>query len=200
MPGFSGKPDAEHIRRMHTHLARIWSDAHSTFKLVDTFYERTVALWEGGIKRPNIHTLKPRSIVDTALDQLMGHEAQSHRFGEDEGTAEDRDQVEKTINAIFHQTALKETSLTFKQAGKNIILYGYSVIEDSIDSITLSAAREEKPERETNEDKEDFDQRLRLHHHRKKTAMPFRIRAPHPTTVLMDPMQKEPRMAIKMGA
>lgn len=199
MTSFSDKPDIDHIKRMQTHLSRIWTEAHGIFRTVDTYYERTFQLWERGINRPNIHTLKPRSIVDTALDQLMGHEAQAHRFGEDETGAENRDETEKAVNAIFRQAALKESSLSFKAAGKNLILYGYSIIEDDIDGMTLSIAREEKPEREKREDEEDFDQRTRLWQHRKKTAMPFRIRAPHPTTVLMDPMRKEPQLVIKLG-
>ena len=143
--------------------------------------------------------MKPRSIIDTALDQLMGHEAQVHRFGEDEGKAEERDQVEKSMNAIFRQTALQEISLSHKQAGKNLLLYGYAVVEDSIDGLTLSIAESEKPDQESGEGDDDFEQRIRLWEHKKKSAMPFRIRAPHPVTVLMDPMRKEPRVAIKVG-
>jgi len=198
MVDLAEKPTTGSIKDMHQHLARIWMEAHGVFKLVDTFYERTFDLWEHGVKRPNLHPMKPRSIIDTALDQLMGHEAQVHRFGEDESKAEDRDQVEKTMNAIFRQAALQEVSLSHKQAGKHLLLYGYSIVEDSIHGPTLQVAQSDKPEQETGEDKKDFEMRIRLWQHRQKTAMPFRIRAPHPTTVLMDPMHKEPRVAIKV--
>ena len=192
------KPTAGSIKEMHQHLQRIWNEAHGIFRLVDTYYERTFALWERGSNRPNLHPMKPRSIVDTALDQLMGHEAQVHRFGDQEGEAEERDQVEKTMNAVFRQAALQEVSLSFKQAGKHLLLYGYTVIEDSIDGPTLQVAQSEKPEKDSGEGTDDFHIRTRLWEHRKKTAMPFRIRAPHPTTVLMDPMHKDPRVAIKV--
>jgi len=193
------KPTEESIRQLIQHFTRIWSEAHGIFREVETYYERTFALWEKGSNRPNLHPLKPRSIIDTALDQLMGHEAQCHRFGEDEGEAEERDNVEKAMNAIFRQTALQEASLSFKQAGKNLLLYGYTVVEDSIDGVTLAVAESEKPEKETGEGNDDFRQRVRLWEHKKKSAMPFRIRAPHPSTVLMDPTHKEPRVAIKVG-
>lgn len=199
MVDLAEKPTIESIKQIIQHFERIWSDAHGIFRTVDTYYERTFRLWESGSNRPNLHPLKPRSIIDTALDQLMGHEAQTHRFGEDEGGAEDRDQVEKAMNAIFRQAALQESSLSFKQAGKHLLLYGYSVIEDSIDGLTLSVAESEKPDKEPGEGDDDFKQRLRLWEHKKKSAMPFRIRAPHPATVLMDPMRKEPRVAIKIG-
>jgi len=199
MVDIAEKPTIESIKQMIQHYERVWSDAHSIFRLVDTFYERTFALWERGSNRPNIHPMKPRSIIDTALDQLMGHEAQSHRFGEDEGKTEERDQVEKAMNAIFRQATLKEVSLSFKQAGKNLLLYGYTVVEDSIDGLTLSIAESDKPDRENGEGEDEFKQRIRLWEHKKKSAMPFRIRAPHPVTVLMDPMRKEPRVAIKVG-
>ena len=196
MVNLSDKPTIESIQQIKTHYERIWNDAHGVFRMVDTFYDRTFKLWDDGVKRPTIHPMKPRSIIDTALDQLMGHEAQTHRFGEED--SEDRDEVEKAMNAIFRQAALQEVSLSFKGAGKNLILYGYAIIEDSIDSFSLSVAKAEQPTRETGEDDEDFNQRMRLHKHRKKTVMPFRIRAPHPVTVLMDPQKKEPRVAIKI--
>ena len=198
MADLSEKPTVGSIKDMHQHLRRIWDESHEIWRTIDTYYERTFALWEKGSSRPNLHPMKPRSIIDTALDQLMGHEAQVHRFGEDEGKAEERDQVEKTMNAVFRQAALQEVSLSFKQAGKHLLLYGYTIVEDSIDGPTLQVAQSEKPEQETAEDREDFQMRVRLWEHRKKTAMPFRIRAPHPTTVLMDPMHKEPRVAIKV--
>jgi len=199
MVDLAEKPTIDSIKVMHQHLENIWREAHGIFRTIDTYYERTFALWEKGANRPNLHPMKPRSIIDTALDQLMGHEAQSHRFGEDEGKAEERDQVEKAMNAIFRQAALQEISLSFKQAGKNLLLYGYTVIEDSIDGLTLSIAESSKPTVENGEDDDDFKQRIRLWEHKKKSAMPFRIRAPHPVTVLMDPMRKEPRVAIKVG-
>jgi hypothetical protein len=192
------KPDVASIKDMHQHLQKIWNESHGIWRTIDTYYERTFSLWEKGSNRPNLHPMKPRSIVDTALDQLMGHEAQVHRFGEDEGKAEERDQVEKTMNAVFRQTALQEVSLSFKQAGKHLLLYGYTIVEDSIDGPTLKVAQSEKPEQDSGEGDDDFRMRVRLWEHRKKTAMPFRIRAPHPTTVLMDPMHKEPRVAIKV--
>lgn len=199
MADLAEKPTTESIKQMIEHFGRIWSDAHAIFRLVDTYYERTFPLWEKGSNRPNLHPLKPRSIIDTALDQLMGHEAQTHRFGEDEGKAEERDQVEKAMNAVFRQAALRETSLSFKQAGKHLLLYGYSVIEDSIDGLTLSVAQSDRPDEEDGEGPDEFKQRVRLWEHKKKAAMPFRIRAPHPVTVLMDPTQKDPKAAIKIG-
>lgn len=198
MVDLAEKPTAELITQMKTHFERLWAETHTIMKMVDPFYERTFALWELGTNRPNLHPMKPRSIIDTALDQLMGHEAQVHRFGEDEGEQEDRDEVEKAMNAIFRQAGLQEVSLTHKQAGKHLLMYGYAIIEDSIDGMTLQMAQSEKPEKDTREGEDDFKQRIRLWEHRKKTAMPFRIRAPHPVTVLMDPMQKQPRVAIKV--
>jgi len=197
MVDLAEKPTSVSIKEMHQHLQRIWNQAHGIWKTIDTYYERTFRLWEVGSNRPNLHPMKPRSIVDTALDQLMGHEAQIQRFGEDEGKAEERDQVEKAMNAIFRQAALQEVSLSHKQAGKHMLLYGYAITEDSIDGPTLQIAQSEKPEQE-GEDDDDFKMRIRLWEHRQKTAMPFRIRAPHPTTVLMDPMHKDPRVAIKV--
>lgn len=199
MVDLADKPTIESIKVMHQHLENIWRDAHGIFRIIDTYYERTFALWEPKANRPNLHPMKPRSIIDTALDQLMGHEAQVHRFGEDEGKAEDRDQVEKAMNAIFRQAALQEVSLSFKQAGKHLLLYGYSVIEDSIDGLTLSIAESDKPDKEDGEGDDEFNQRIRLWEHKQKSAMPFRIRAPHPVTVLMDPMRKAPKVAIKVG-
>lgn len=199
MPSFDEKPTVESIIQMANHLEKVWQDAHNRWKIADEYYNRDFPLWNPGSNRPVFHPAKSRSVVDTAVDQLLGFEPQVERFPEKVDQKEAADSGELAIRALFHQTSLLEPSLTFKEAGKNLTLYGYAVIEDDVDSFELSLAREDAPEQDKGESDEDFERREALWTHRRKTVMPFRNRAPHPADVLLDPSQKQPRIAIKRG-
>jgi hypothetical protein len=94
------------------------------------------------------------------------------------------------------EASLHEPTLTWKQVGKHLLLYGYAVVEDGLDSMIMGQRRE-KPKRGRNEPQDEYERRLRVHTNAVKSMMPFRTRAPHPSRVLLDPMEKQPRMAVK---
>lgn len=189
------KPDAKTIRQLTTHFERVWRRTHTWNSVRDEFYNRTFALWPKGSTRPVFRPGKARSIIDHAVDQLLGSDPTIERFGDDK--AEANDQVEKALRSIFHQVALQSTSPAITDIKKHLLLYGYTVWEDDLDSADLELAQSKKPERETNEDPDDFKQRERTWGHKQRAAMPFRVLAPHPNDVLLDPGQKVPKVAIK---
>lgn len=190
------KPDAGMIQGMRTHLARVWTQTHAWNVTRDTFYNRTYPLWPAGVNRPILRPGKARSIIDHGVDQLLGSSPTVERFGDTKKV--ENDQVELAMQAMFHQIGLQEPSLSFKEAAKNLLLYGYTIVEDDLDSVDLALARSDKPTQDAGEDEEDFKMRERRWKHKKKAVMPFRIHAPHPNDVLLDPLQKVPRVAIKL--
>jgi hypothetical protein len=78
---------------------------------------------------------------------------------------------------------LQEINLTWKQAGKHELLYGYAVVEDGLDPVVMSQLND--PE-SYNLDPSD-----------RKYLFPFRQRAPHPARVLLDPRSKTPDEGVK---
>ena len=197
MPSLDEKPTSSIIQQQEQHLRSVWSQTHTFNRKRDSFYNRTYQLWATGVNRPVLRPGKPRAIIDHAVDQLLGSAPTIRRFGETK--KEQNDEVEKALQSIFHQVALQEHSLTFKQAAKHLMAYGYTVVEDDLDSRDLALARSDKPTKGESEDADDFNQRERLWRHKKRAVMPFRIRAPHPNSVLLDPAQRIPRVALKVS-
>ena len=60
MVDLAEKPTEQSIKQIKQHFEGIWRDTHGIMREVDTYYERTFALWEKGAKRPDLHPMKPR--------------------------------------------------------------------------------------------------------------------------------------------
>jgi len=142
--------------------------------------------------------MRARSIIDHAVDRQLAHEPTIHRepVGQGEEHRKKADKVEPALRAIMRHVALEEISLPWKQAAKHLMLYGYAVIEDGLDSVVMNKRRN-KPTKKRGEASEDYDTRVRLWENLKRSMVPFRTRTPHPARVLMDPTRKRPNMAIK---
>lgn len=197
MPGFEEKPTTEHIKQQVKYLEDVWRDTHQLWEMCDAYYDRTFEIWDPKSKRPRIHPATPRSLIDTAVAQMMGHEPTFERFPRDLSRKDDADTGEKALAAIFRQKELLETDAPTETLKKHMMLYGYAILEDDIDSTDLNFHEQSAPVQENGEDNETFQRRKAFYEHRKKSLMPFRSRAPHPADVLIDPSHKNPRIAIK---
>ena len=142
--------------------------------------------------------MRGRSTVDHAVDHQLAHEPAvlSLPAGEGEEHKRRADNVEPALRSILNEAAALETTLTWKQVGKHLLLYGYAVVETSVDGDCL-ARRRNKPRRLRGETTEEFDMRMNVWEHQRKTMMPFRTVAHHPARVLLDPLRKDPRMGVR---
>jgi len=193
------KPTPALIQEHRKYLGDLWSNTHAKWETIDTYYNRTFKLWPDGMDRPDWYIpMRSRALVDHAVDHQLAFEPLVHRAPAGIGEEHKRraDQLEPALKAIMDEAQLQEPNLTWKQVGKHLLLYGYAVVEDGLDTTTMQARRD-KPKKARSESPEDFQGRTRLWEHRKKTMMPFRTRAVHPARVLLDPLKKEPRLAIK---
>ena len=198
---FDEKPTVESIRQMVRHLEGVWSRTHAKWQVVDSYYQQEYRLWPEGLDRPEwLKPARSRSIVDHATDHQLAHDPIVSRpaTGDEEEDRAKADRVEPALKSILDEAALLEPTLTWKQAGKHMLLYGYAVIEDALDTGVMQARRN-KIRRGKGESDEEFNQRQRVQTNKSRTMMPFRVRAPHPSRVLLDPSEKEPRIAIKHG-
>jgi len=80
-----------------------------------------------------------------------------------ERTAQTRDLPRNWIapDSILEHIALEEISLPWKQAAKHMMLYGYTVVEDSLDGEIMSQRRD-KPTRKRSETDQEYTTRLRI--------------------------------------
>jgi len=193
------KPDASTVDSMHSHLSGVWNRTHTErWPLVDTYYNNTFPLWPTGSNRPEwLRPSRGRAIIDHAVDHLLAFEPVLRRFpsSQEEEDKVMADNIEKIMQSIMNRAAIIENTLTWKQAGKHLLMYGYAIVNDAVSALDLRSSRE-APKKKTNETDTNFERRLAVFEHKKKTLMPFRTRAPHPQRVLMDPSNKEPRVAI----
>lgn len=189
------KPTKEFIERRAGHLRALWSDAHTQWIKADKFYHQENQVWENK-KRTALYTARAPSIIDTAVDNFLSGDPRVHRppAGRGKKHQERADNIEPWMRAILIQTSMLEPVPTWKQIAKHMALYGYAVVEGPF---LNSEERPEKPVRDKGEDKEDFASRMSMWQNETRTWMPFRIRAPHPARVFLDPLEKTPREAIK---
>jgi len=199
MPSYETKPDAKTILTKHGHLKQLWSRAHSKWQDIDTYYQRTFRLWDEGVDRPSFRPARSTAIVDHAVDNQLAFDPMVHREPAGRGRAHEAraDNIEPWVKAVLEETSLLEPQLTWKQIGKYLIMYGYTVVDGPVLSMEH---RPPKVSRKKGEDDEDWKKREALYNNEKLTWMPFRIRATHPARVLMNPMEKQPQEAIKTVA
>lgn len=197
------RPDREIIERHSAHLQELWRNTHDKWKnKYDAYYFRTFDIWDkrkDNAERPEwLRPARPTSIVDNAVDHQLASDPKVHRFPVGEGDVHktNADLVEKGLTALLNEVALWEPSLTWKVLGKHLVHYGYAVSEVGLDSKTLTR-RSAEPKQEAGETDTEFQTRERKYRQFLRTGIPFRIRAPHPGDVLLDPLEKRPTLAIK---
>ena len=196
---YDDKPTVESIRQMTRYLQDLWARTHTKWQEIDSYYQQTFKIWPEGMNRPEwLKPARSRSIVDHAVDHQLAYEPMIHRWPSTQTEASKRraDQLEPAMKAILDEASLFEPNLTWKQVGKHLLLYGYAVVEDGLDSMCM-AERREKPKKGRGEPQDEYDRRVRIPRNAAKSMMPFRTRAPHPSRILLDPTEKEPRIAVK---
>jgi len=198
---FEDEPTPTVIDAYRTHLKEVWANAHRKWEQYDSYYFRTYSIWEGeeSHTRPGwLKPARPTSLVDNAVDHQLASEPTPHRHParQSEESRSNADRVEEALKAIMDEAALLEPALTWKQVGKSLVHLGYAVHELGLDSNVLQR-RADEPIKGPDDSDDDFKANQRLHDHYRRTAMPFRTRAPHPARILLDPWEKRPRIAIR---
>ena len=112
---------------MVRHLEGVWSRTHAKWQVVDSYYQQEYRLWPEGLDRPEwLKPARSRSIVDHATDHQLAHDPIVSRpaTGDEEEDRAKADRVEPALKSILDEAALLEPTLTWKQAGKHMLLYG----------------------------------------------------------------------------
>lgn len=193
------KPDAQMIDEVATYYGNLWEDAWKIFRKVDEFYWRTFNVWPQTLKSRGIYRPSTAAnIIDHAVDNQMAYKPTVHRpiFEEVPEVEKVSSRIEKGLTNILIDAALRDPVIAWKQLAKHLIAYGYGVIYGP----TLDYSDEpQEPEKESDETEGEFDLRTEIYKSERKNWSPFRIRAPHPSRVLLDPMEKQPSYAIVTG-
>jgi hypothetical protein len=191
-------PDLAYIEGAEKQLSGIWSKAHANWHTYDDVINRDNQLWPDDFDRPAYHPGRAAATIRHAADNQLAFEPKIHRFptSNEERAKRDADIIEPFVHAVFQETSLLEPSLTWKAVGRHLLQYGYAVVKGPIWDMTELA---DMPTKKRNEDPEAFEERMILWQGEKGNYQPFRIRAPHPATVFLDPMNKRPNEGIEVS-
>ena len=192
------RPDVDTIIRFRTKMGELWSKAHEEFRDNDSYYERRFKVWSGNYEgRPIFYDSTPTHLVNHAVDTMMSFSPRIHRepVGDTEQHKQDATNLEHGLKAVMDDAALYEPTLPWKMVAQYLIAHGYAVVEAPV--LTGLADRPSAPVEGDYEDEDEFSAAKTIYRANRKSFNPMRIRVPHPSSVLMNPREKIPTMAVK---
>ena len=192
------RPEAEQITRFYSKMSELWSKAHEEFRDNDDYYQRKFNVWNQNYQgRPIFYDSTPTHLVDHAVSTLMSFSPRIHRepVGDTEDDKINATNLEHGLKAVMDNAALNEPNLPWKMLSQYMVAHGYGVIEAPI--LSGLSDRPTSPDRANFATDEEYEQESAIFKANRKNFNPVRIRIPHPSTVLMNPTEKIPTIAIK---
>ena len=194
------RPDVESIIRFHSKMGELWANAHEEWRDNDAYYSRKFKVWSNTYQgRPVFYDSTPTHLVDHAVSTLMSFSPRIHRepIGDTEQHKQDATLLEHGLKAVMDDAALQEPTLPWKVVAQYLVAHGYAVIEAPI--LVGLGDRPETPLEENYDDEDSYNAAKSIYTANRKSFNPVRIRVPHPATVLMNPREKIPTIALKMS-
>ncbi len=203
MPDFTKKLDQEFAEQAESYYRDVWSDTHEQWKKTDSFATLTYPIWSTpalNSAREKLYPSTARSTIDHAVDTLLAFSPTLHREPVRD-TDESRtwaDNVEESLIKILDDATIRSAKgIPTKVLARHFVENNYGILQLSLDSMTVRSIPR-PPERERTESDDNFKTRQKLFESQQRSWQPIRFNAPHPSTVLMDPEQRIPPMAIRM--
>lgn len=195
------KPEDTDIARCADFYSELLSGQREVMLDADAFYGQYYKVWKNPhtgkeFDRPYYYTPKTRSIIDQAADTQFSYAPKVHRNHEwdrREDASRLASELETWGQNALTATSLREAIPVFKQFVKDLCMYGKGVLEGPR---FVMFPEMDEPEREPNEDDDEFDLRMAAWEADRKNWNPLRIKCPHPSKVLMDPWEKQPEEAV----
>ena len=192
------RPDEETIIRFRSKMGELWANAHEEWRDNDAYYQRKFQVWSNTYQgRPVFYDSTPTHLVDHAVSTLMSFSPRIHRepVGDTEQHKQDATNLEHGLKSVMDDAALQEPTIPWKVVAQYLVAHGYGIVEAPV--LVGLSDRPSKPERPDYEDDEAYEAAEAIYRANRKGFNPVRIRVPHPSTVLMNPREKIPSMAIK---
>ena len=198
MPDHKKRPVALDVTEADEYYQGVWRKAKVEWRSLDDYYHRRYPLWPKELKedREVYRPSTPTNIIDHASNVQLAFDPHIHRepVGNSDAHKTSADSLEVGLHAVLEDCTLNDATLTWKQVGRHLVHYGYSPVEGPVLNY------EDRPvlgDQGPEESDDDFTERRTIHGAKMRDWNPVRIRAIHPSHVLMDPMEKQPKLAIK---
>ena len=196
----SKAPEAQDINRYYRDQEHTWQGAIAEWKRADDFYLQTFNVWprrpeREGRELSQYHPPTATNIVDHAVDALSLFLPRFTRpaLGETEQAKEDADRIEKAVSSIVRDAFLQAPFHPGKMLGRHFVMYNYGVGCLMFDPEGFRP----RPTKGRGESQEDFEQREAMWESNHIGWNPYRLDAPKPGQVFMEPLEKHPKIAIR---
>lgn len=193
---FNGeRPTSEGIDRLFSHLNPLWAAVRMKMAEDDTFHNGTFSVWlDNAENRLAYHPPKSRYIIDNAVDRQISIEPGFKKFpaGKGKGHEDKANAVEQALAGVWSDSSQKEVYIPVRQAYRHLIQYGYTVLGMTLDM----TGKPKEPKRKEGESAEEWAKRQEIYEGEKTGWNYIRIMAPHPSRVLMNPLERQPSCAI----
>jgi len=192
------RPEADAITRFRSSMGELWSTAHDEWRDNDAYYNRKFKVWSQNYQgRPIFYDSTPTHLVDHAVSTLMSFSPRIHRepVGDTEDHKRDATALEHGLKAVLDDAAMQEPGIPWKLVAQYLVAHGYAVVEGPV--LAGIADRPHEPDESKFQSREDYEAARTSYRANRKCWNPVRIRVPHPSTVLMNPLEKVPTIALK---
>ena len=194
-PFLGERPTAAAIDQLYAHLEPLWSAVRSKMSEDDTYHNGTFPVWRDLLdKRATYHPPKSRYLIDNAVDRQISVEPKFTKFPAGQGAAHDdaADAAEEGLLAVWRDSSMREVYIPARQAYRHLIQYGYTVLGMQLDM----EGKPKEPKRKDSESDEEWKERQDAYEVERASWNYIRIKAPHPSRVLMNPLERQPDCAI----
>ena len=202
MADLTKRPDVETIIRFRSKMGELWSGAHEEWRDNDAYYQRRFQVWSNNYQgRPVFYDSTPTHLVDHAVSTLMSFSPRIHRepVGDTEQHKQDATNLEHGLKAVMDDASLQEPTIPWKMVAQYLVAHGYAAVEAPV--LVGLDSRPDRPNRADydtgSEGEEEYNAATTIYRANRRSFNPVRIRVPHPSTVLMNPREKIPTMAVK---
>ncbi len=200
MVDYSQKLTQEFVDQARSHYEKDWGESHANWEETDQYIGLTFPVWPNAnstrvIYRPST----ARQKLKHAVDVMLNHNPTIHSDPRTSSqTQKDRsDGIEEAVDEIVVDSFTRVVVPPPWLINWYLMTYNYAVLEAPILAEGTMATRPRRPRRGANESDEEFKKRMAAWRAESTMWNPIEFRVPHPATVLMDPEQAQPPMAIK---
>ena len=200
MADVNERPDIDTILRFRKKMGELWSKAHEEWRDNDSYYSQKFKVWSSNYQgRPVFYDSTPTHLVDHAVSTLMSFSPRIHRepIGDTEQHKQDATNLENGLKAVMDDSIKQETNVPWKMMAQYMVAHGYTAVEGPV--LAGLGERPKEPERSDFDTDEEHKAAMTVYGAQRRSYNPIRIRVPHPSTVLMNPREKMPTIALKMS-
>lgn len=190
-------PDS--IKRATRYLEGIWSRSREKWEKVDTYLDLSFTVWDQDsafADRPFFRPGLGRIAFQKAVANQIAFRPDIRVPPAQETQAEEvnADKRERFLQSLVTEMFMQEMMSPGKQAGGNLIAFGYTTLEIP----QLDYENQPRPPKKwLGEDAVSFKRREAIYERDVASFCPFRLSITNPARTLMDPYRKIPNMVVK---